>query len=252
MLESLISIKEVNKKPYLMFFWALLISTIGILISNELSFETGLMSVVFTVIPSVYFVTYLIKIEEKKEEEEIKKHYEKMFWKRHEKDILFLLYYFFGLTLSFAFWAFVLPDSFFDIQINTVTQIHGMIINLGLFEVILFNNLKVMLVCFILSLLFGTGAVFIIAWNASVLGVYIGSLSKSIFHIPIVTLSFLPHGIPEICGYLCAGLAGGILSAAIMRGHNKKILKIIFIDSLKILFLGAILILLGAGIEACL
>jgi uncharacterized membrane protein SpoIIM required for sporulation len=91
--------------------------------------------------------------------------------------------------------------------------------------------------------------VFIIVWNASILGVAIGELSKYFWEIPIKTLMFLPHGIPEIIGYLCAGLAGGLLSAAILRCRSTDVLKIIFLDSLKIILLGVVFILIAAGIE---
>ena len=106
-----------------------------------------------------------------------------------------------------------------------------------------------MFIAFIFSLIFGAGAVFIIAWNASVLGVYIGELSKHVWHIPIISLTFLPHGIPEIGGYIVAGLAGGILSAAILRKRNMEAIRYITLDSVKLLLLGAALILIAAGIE---
>ena len=91
---------------------------------------------------------------------------------------------------------------------------------------------------------------FIIVWNASILGVYIGYLAENITHIPVVALSFLPHGLPEIGGYLFAGMAGGILSASLIRRHSMDITKKIFVDCLLLLAIGAVLILVAAGIEA--
>jgi uncharacterized membrane protein SpoIIM required for sporulation len=269
MLESILDFREVDKSPYLTFIWALMIATVGILFSTQLFYRvqisgvsfnlTGMFAVIFTIIPSVYFLTTVIKKEEEMEEDACRKHYEKGFFRRHEKDLLMFLFYFLGVTVAFAVWAFVLPADFFQVQIVKILEIRASMagdvtgtITKGSFPsflAILTNNLEVMIFAFIFSLLFGAGAVFIIVWNASILGTAIGELSKSVFEIPVVTLSFLPHGIPEIVGYLCAGLAGGLISAAILRCRSTDTLKIILFDSVKILLVGAFFILIAAGIE---
>jgi uncharacterized membrane protein SpoIIM required for sporulation len=269
MLESILNFREVEKSPYLTFVWALMITTVGILFSTQLFYRitisgvsfnlTGMFAVIFTVIPSVYFLTSVIKKEEEIEEEACRKHYKQGFFAKHERDILMFLFYFLGVTVAFSIWAFVLPTDFFQVQLAKIYEIRAAVsggvtgeITKGSFSsflLIFTNNLEVMIFAFIFSLLFGAGAVFIIVWNASILGTAIGELSKSILEIPVVTLSFLPHGIPEIVGYLCAGLAGGLLSAAILRCRSTEILKVIFIDSLKILLLGVFFILIAAGIE---
>jgi uncharacterized membrane protein SpoIIM required for sporulation len=267
MIESLLNFKEVDRSPYLIFLWGLIVSTIGILISTQLYYKiqisntvinlSGIFSVLFTIIPSTYFLTLFIKKEEKIEEEEIKTHQEKKFWSRHEKEILIFLFYFLGVTFSFALWSFILPTEYFQIQMAKIQEIRtniatGLVVSKGNFNTftnILINNLQVTGFAFIFSLLFGCGAIFIIVWNASVLGVYIGELSKSFYEIPIVSLSFLPHGIPEICGFLCAGLAGGLLSSAIIRNRGGKVIEIIFFDCLKILLLSIFFIFIAALIE---
>jgi uncharacterized membrane protein SpoIIM required for sporulation len=281
MLESIIKFREIREKPWLIFLWALLIASVGILFSIQLSYHiyisgnviqlTGLFSVLFTIIPSVFFLTMYIKTEERMDEKDIESHYKKGFWDRHDKDMMVFLLYFAGLTLAFALWAFVLPAGTFQIQTMKITEIRalsgtflgtGNLLESGslvegfagttgnFFLDILLNNLQVLAFAFIFSLLFGAGAVFIVVWNASILGVYIGRLSESILHIPGVSLSFIPHGIPEIGGYLLAGLAGGIISAAIIRGHKKEVILSVCVDALKLLGLGAVFILLGALIEA--
>jgi len=269
MLESILNFREVEKSPYLTFVWALLIATVGILFSTQLFYRvqisgvsfnlTGMFSVIFTIIPSVYFLTTVIKKEEQMEEEAVRKHYQQGFYARHERDILLFLFYFLGVTFAFAVWAFILPTDFFQVQLIKIHEIRaamsgavtGEVIkgSFSSFMAILTNNLEVMVFAFIFSLLFGAGAVFIIVWNASILGTAIGDLSKSVFEIPVVAFSFLPHGIPEIIGYLCAGLAGGLISAAILRCRSTDVLKLIFFDSIKILLLGTFFILIAAGIE---
>jgi len=269
MLESILNFHEVDKSPYLTFVWALLITTVGILLSTQLFYKvtisnvsfnlTGMFSVIFTIIPSVYFLTTVINKEEEMEEEACLKHYQKKFFKRHEKDILMFLFYFLGVTVAFSVWSFILPSDFFQVQLVKINEIRaavsgeitGVIVkgNFNSFLAITFNNLEVMMFAFIFSLLYGAGGIFIIVWNASILGTCIGELSKSIYEIPIVTLTFLPHGIPEIVGYLFAGLAGGLISAAILRCRSSEVLEIIFFDSLKILLIGVLFIIGAAGIE---
>ena len=269
MLESILSFRDVDKSPYLTFIWALLITTVGVLLSTQLFYKvtisgvsfnlTGMFAVIFTIMPSVYFLTRVIMKEEKMEEEACINHYKKDFFKRHEKDILMFLFYFLGVTVAFAAWSFILPQDFFQVQLVKITEIRaavsgqftGRIIkgNFDSFLAVFANNMEVMIFSFIFSLLYGAGAVFIIVWNASILGTCIGELSKSITDIPMVTLSFLPHGIPEVVGYLCASIAGGLLSAAILRCRSTKVMEIIFLDSLKIIAIGALFILVAAGIE---
>jgi len=59
--------------------------------------------------------------------------------------------------------------------------------------------------------------VFILVWNASVWGVF---LSKIINTNPIVALSYLPHRLLEMSGFVLAGIAGALLyhiSLSILR-----------------------------------
>lgn len=246
MIESLLSLEEMQKRPYLAFLWAVLINSVAILLtSNFQSLQGvgfGFFAVLFTIIPSVFFITLLIKNEEKRDEEG------ENFWDNHGPDLVLLLMFFFGMTISFAAWSFALPDDTFTTQITKINEIRGTgaVTQAGAFSAILSNNLQVMTVSFILSLVFGAGAIFIIVWNASVLGVYIGQISKSFYHIPVVSLGFLPHGIPEIAGYLVAGLAGGILSVAILR---KAKMRPVLFDSVKLLLLGVLLLVFAAGVE---
>ena len=214
---------------------------------------TGLFVVLFTVIPSVSFVTMLLKREEKMEETFVKKHYSKAFWQRHEKDLMIMLFYFAGLTLAFAMWAFFLPGEFFQVQTQKINEIQGVTgaasYKYYTFTQIMNNNLQVMFFAFLFSLVFGAGAIFIIAWNASILGVYIGQLANSVWEIPVVSLSFIPHGLLEIGAYLIAGIAGGLMSAMLIRKNTTHIKEVVAFDCLKLLIIAVILIVIAAGIE---
>ena len=124
------------------------------------------------------------------------------------------------------------------------------------------NNTQVMILIFILSMLFGAGAIFILAWNASVIGVYAGLIVNSfvikgfpltnayIFGVPVALVSIALHGIPEIMAYFFAGIAGGILSVGVMREKlGSRNFKIIFIDSLKFLLIAEVFIAFAAWLE---
>ncbi|MBN1896735.1 MAG: stage II sporulation protein M [Candidatus Aenigmarchaeota archaeon] len=278
MLESLIKYNEIKKNPWLMMFWAILISSVGVLFSIQLAYTislsgstvnlAGVFAVMFTIIPSVYFLTNYIKREELQDEKDVEAHYEKGILQRHYMDILVFGFYFTGLTVSFAFWGFMLPADTFQVQTMKVQDIRStsggfmdmaegnMMTGEALsgdyfasFERVFWNNLQVTAFSFVFSILFGAGAIFIIVWNASILGVFIGRLSETIIHIPVQSIPFLPHGIPEIGGYLVAGLAGGIISAAVIRGHNRKILTGVSKDAGKLMAIALLFIFLGALIE---
>ncbi len=257
MIESLLSFEQVNRRPWLTAVWAFLLANVALLLSSQIAgsftgVDFGFFGILFVVIPSVYFIVTLFKQEERIEENIIKFR-QKGLWERHEKDILIFLFYFLGLTIAFSIWSFALPDGAFSVQTAKISQIRGLtgaaVSSIDSFSAILLNNIQVMLFSFFFSFIFGAGAVFIIEWNASILGVYIGQLSKSVWEIPIVTLAFLPHGIPEIAGYVAAGLAGGLISAAITRKNPPKILETIIFDAIKILIIAVALLVLGAAIE---
>jgi uncharacterized membrane protein SpoIIM required for sporulation len=266
MLESILKFAEVDKSPYLTFVWGLLITSIGILLSTQLSYQipvrgeivnlTGLFAVMFTIIPAVYLITTVIKKEEQIEQHAMERHMKQNFFRRHAKDGMFFLFFFFGVTIAFAIWSFILPQEAFMVQLIKITDIRGgatgMALVKGSFDSFLgvfANNTQVLLFSYVFSLLFGAGAVFILVWNASVLGIFIGNISKSLFEIPIQIIPYLPHGILEIGGYIAAALAGGLLSAAILRSHRKEILVKIFLDTMIILGIGFFLVFLGAVVE---
>ena len=94
--------------------------------------------------------------------------------------------------------------------------------DISLFTLIFFSNLKVLVFCILFAVLYGVGAIFILTWNASVIGTAIGNFirlrlaeSSNYFYVASLgLLRYMIHGIPEILAYFIAGLAGGIISMA--------------------------------------
>ena len=269
MLESLFGFKAIMKRPYLMFFWTIIISSVAVLLSLQLPTYSlpignsvldlrGFFAIIFTIMPPVYFATKYLKKEEALEEKEIQKKYEKhIFARSHSRDIIVFLLYFFGVVVSFTVWSFFLPDTFFQVQefelnrVDSSYSVSGFLTREGAFYSYIQNNMNVMFYSFLIGLLFGAGSIFVLTWNASILSTAISLKTSTLIGIPGATAPFLLHGTIEIAGYVLAGLAGSIISAAVIRGHHRKgvFLKVI-LDTGLVFALAAGLIVLGAGVEA--
>ncbi|HIH17821.1 MAG TPA: hypothetical protein HA218_03260, partial [Nanoarchaeota archaeon] len=118
------------------------------------------------------------------------------------------------------------------------------------FKIIFFNNINVMLLSLFFSFFFGAGAIFILAWNASVIGAAMGIFSRELHALPLGFLRFMIHGVPEILAYFTAALAGGIIGTAVIRHHFddgrfRKVLK----DALVLILIAIGLLFIGTLIE---
>ena len=119
---------------------------------------------------------------------------------------------------------------------------------------ILQNNAGVLIFILILSIFYGVGAIFIIAWNASILGVFFGEMFLVGEHIK--SFGFLQgmligHGPPELLAYVFGALAGAILSASIAKGDFfKHGARDIAKDILFLVILAFFSVFYGALVEA--
>jgi uncharacterized membrane protein SpoIIM required for sporulation len=109
------------------------------------------------------------------------------------------------------------------------------------------NNVSLLLLLFIFSFVLGAGSVWLISWNASVIGVLIGYNLD-----PLILIKILPHGIFEFGGYFFGAVAGGILSAAIIQERIKDEYERVLKDSLIYFGLAVAMIFIGAIIESVL
>lgn len=176
--------------------------------------------------------------------------------RRHAEDLKLYLAFFLGSTIGFALSTFFVPDSFYTIQRQVLRSIGaptGQIWASTFFMEIVKNNLWVFSVTFILTFFITSGIVFVLAWNASVLGVLIGTLSTSILEVPLLTIPYLPHGLLEIAGYILAGIAGALLSyeAEMVLFEKSDIETDITLsrDVFTMLVLGVVFILVAGAIE---
>ncbi|MBI2543117.1 MAG: stage II sporulation protein M [Candidatus Aenigmarchaeota archaeon] len=255
-LESIISARQAVRHPVWMFFIGVFIAAISLFISF-LVFPQSIgmfTSIVITFIMTPLMVNLLLR-EEVVTEVELRRNERQNFLQRHKNIITVYVAFFSGVIISLSLIFLFLPEatvnSIFQDQINAINIIRGSFLFSSTFLKISLNNIGVLLIAFLFSLIFGSGAIFILAWNASVLSTAIGLTAKSVggLHgIPIALMTYLPHGIFEIMAYFLGGIAGGILSAALMK-RKTKLFSIIVKDSLKVLGLAIFLLLVGAVIE---
>ncbi|MFH1586448.1 MAG: stage II sporulation protein M [Candidatus Diapherotrites archaeon] len=121
------------------------------------------------------------------------------------------------------------------------------------FELVFMNNTMVLLLAVLLSFLLGAGALWLLSWNASVMGLFIGKeiLTTDIGMGILRAVSFVPHGIPELVGYFIGAIAGGIISVAITKKkYMTHEFEIIAKDVLILLFFALFFLLIGGIIEA--
>lgn len=269
-LESLLNPKKVEKKPWELFFLGIVYATVAFLLSYWVFKEyISIVMVTLTAICSVPLIYNTILVEARKDDLE-----KKEYWliKEHGKAVTAFTFLFLGFVAAFLFWFTVLPSAavqdVFIIQINTISQITttptgNMIATFGNLSSILMNNLKILIFCFILSFFFGAGAIFILTWNASVVAAAIGTfvrnsilghlspgLSSYFQVISLGVLKYMTHGIIEIIAYFIGGLAGGIISIAVIRhDFESHDFKKALLDSADIIALSLVLLFLGSLIE---
>ncbi len=274
-LESLINPLEAQKRPYIMILYGFLYVSASIFLSLWIFRQYASLVMVFlTVIACVPLMYNTLRYEEHKDIESTSEY---ALLREHGKSLKFFMYLFLGFVLAFVFFYMVLPVSYafdlFSIQTSTIQSINGnataitgnAMYSLDIFSRIFFNNLKVMLFCLLFSFFYGTGALFILVWNASVIGAFIGAFirlnmaeyalmigfSKIAAYLHVTLIGFgkiAIHGFPEVLAYFVAGLAGGIISEAIINHDiSTKNFEKIVLDTADLILI-AIGLLVFAGL----
>ena len=293
--EYLFNPKFINKQPKVMIVIGFLYASIALLLASVVfRAYASVVMVFFSVMALLPIVYSSIKHEE---HEDMVLNNEKNMLEEHGKALGKFMYLFFGLVLAFSFWYSVLPmdlnSELYEAQIATISQINGpqqniedleniddrritddqkvtgevVRNNFPVFVQILTNNTVVLMFCLIFSLLYGLGAIFILTWNASVIGVAIGSIvkegisasvsligfSRIISYVQVISyglLRFTLHGIPEIAAYFIGGLAGGIISIAVIKhDYRSKKFKKVLTDSIDLAIISILLLVVAAVVE---
>lgn len=298
LLDALISPKEAEKKPWVMIFIGFIYAALAMPVAYFIDQNhASMIMVLLTVIAAMPFIYNTIKLEEKKDEA---KSDEKTLLKEHSKAILAFLFLFIGISFAFALGTILLPeevnDNLFSAQHDTIRAInaphtfeeeyeegdneisrdHSHIVgecksrsfseNFNAFLGYISHNFVVLVLALVFSFIYGLGAIYIIVWNASILGYAIGVfVTTQLAHLASAGglqaylqayscaffVRYLPHGVIEIMAYLVAGLAGAIISIAIVRHTfgTKKFMTVIA-DSANLIAISILLLIIAAFVEA--
>jgi len=294
--EFIINPRKAREKPWKMLILGFIYVLIAVFFSLLIFSSSPSLPVVFlTTIASVPLIANILLIEEKKEIGEIEK---KEFldvlkmedeekYKKIEKRLIRKIKYplikthadifttflsiFFGFFLAFLLLSVILPqntyESIFATQISTIKYVREKFTASAISEneaimTILSNNFKVLFFSLLLSFFYGAGAIFVLAWNASVIATAIGDFIRNeiarispsafaYFHVVSLGLGkYMIHGTIEMIAFFLASIAGGIISAAVVR-HDYKSKEFIevLLDSVDLIAVASLLLIVAALTE---
>lgn len=277
MLESLINPKSAEKRPWKMLFIGIIYGSLSLLLVHwffsgdvVLSKFSGMIVVAFSVMFSLPFMYFMIKNEEE-EDEQVEGFFS--VWKVHKDAIYGFMWLFLGFIIAFSIWHPILQDdNLFNAQIKTYCMINSpgniedcfikysptqKITSTGAatqgkrFLSIIENNVYVMIFTLIFSLVFGAGAIFVLAWNASVISAAVGIFTKyQLTSIPVGIARYMIHGFPEIAAYFITALAGGMFGIGVLKNgfRDPKFLRVLE-NVIVLLFIAIILLILAGLVE---
>ncbi|MBS3102641.1 stage II sporulation protein M [Candidatus Woesearchaeota archaeon] len=268
--EELFKAKWVEKRPVYSFLLGVFFTIISLFTSMILFRNTpnfiGISTILFTVILIVPTVNKLFDLEEKIE---VKKNIS--FFKKHEHIIDFFIYFFIGVFIVLFVVALISPgivlseQQLYSIETKVVQEGRKLPPPPAMGQEsellrIFRNNIYVMIISFVLSLFYGSGALFLITLNASIFASALANAVKSnltdfgflfVYSFTLCNLGVLLfHAIPEVGGYLIAAIAGGVLSHAFIREKiGGKNFKIVLKDSVILVLIASLVLFTAAFIE---
>lgn len=278
-LESILNPVKAEKKPYLLIFLGLILTILGAIIGNRFFPEyASIVLVAFVAIGATPIMYRIIKYEEEKDLQDLP---ERILLEEHWKALKAFMYLFLGIVLATTIIYIVLPlgteiqlfksqhDTFIEISGATgkVTLSSTANTDVARFTNIFFNNMTVLLIAIVFSFIYGAGAIFVLTWNATVIGVAIGyfirhnmslyaehvGLNKIANYLGVITIGltqYLIHGFFEILGFFVGALAGGIISVAVIRhDFNTAKFEHILLDAADLLLIAIVLIFFAAILE---
>lgn len=272
-LESLVTPLTAEERPWQMFFLGILFSLVGIGFSVWVfEGQSSLVMVFLIVMASIPIVFNTMRLEERKDEMEYSETY---LLKEHAKALSLFMFLFAGIVVASAVVYVFAPEeslnTLFSVQTQAImdvnSRVSGSVINPDALPLIFLNNLKVLIFCILFAFVYGVGAIFILVWNATVIGVALGDFIRSqlgslasVFGylstahyfqvISLGVLRYATHGALEILAYFIAGLAGGIISISVVR-HNFGTPKFdrILLDSAGLMIMSLVVLFVAAVVE---
>ena len=278
MLEMIINPKKAEKRTWEMFFVGFLYSSVSIFLVNwffakdaVLSNYSGILVVTFTVMFSIPFIYYTLKLEERRINEQSGTF---SLLKEHRKALMAFMWLFLGFVVAFSLWYILLsPVNSFKPQIETFCLINrptnfqqcteqygikkatlstGFATSSNQLLYIFTNNIYVLIFTLVFSLIFGAGVIFILVWNASVIAAAIGIYAKSsLLQLPLGFARYMViHGFFEILSYFTVALAGGMISVAVVKHEfgTEKFWEVLQ-DSLNLIIFSIVVLFIAGLLE---
>ncbi len=272
--ENMISAFQAEKAPWKSSVLGFIYTTIGIFLAYAVFKSHASITAVFLVTMAALPLVYQLTVME--EQKDLEGYDESWLLKEHAKALSSFIWLFAGITIAYALWYTFLPGEMssilFETQRTTINTLNGyatgtLSVDFGIFTKVFLNNVRVLIFCILFSFLYGAGAIFILAWNASIIGVAIGNVIRQGLaelanmtgfalvggYFQVVGYSLLRyaiHGLPEIASYFIAGLAGGIISIAVIK-HDMGTRKFehVLLDSADLLLISLVLVFLAGILE---
>jgi uncharacterized membrane protein SpoIIM required for sporulation len=266
-----------EQRPYKTLFLGFIYTTIAVFLAWMVFRTYASTTMVFLVtmagLPLFYNLTQM------EEEKDLEGYQEGWLLKEHGKAISAYLWMFIGMSVAFMLWYSVLPadmvqgtNGIFSAQKETINALNGratgfLSIDISIFSKIFLNNIRVLVFCTLFSFLYGAGALFILAWNASIIGAAMGNIvrnetsklaglfgfnafASNLQVFSYALFRYAIHGVPEIAAYFVAGLAGGIISIAVIK-HDMGTRKFehVVLDTADLLLIALLLCFIAGILE---
>jgi uncharacterized membrane protein SpoIIM required for sporulation len=266
-LEHLFPEKWLEKRNYYGFLLGAGYSIIGILLAGLLfPSDPALVAVAFTALLLLPELYKMFSIEERIEEKEKSFSFKELF-KDNKDFIKVYLFVMLGIFVIYSIAAIVLPS----FQVNQLFREQlemrgasggasgGAYFSSGLFLELLLNNWWVLFACFIVSLLTGDGAIFLLTWNASMWGTIFGVTARNaalhsqgnpFVYLVIVLLIVFPHAFLELLAYTLAAISGGVISKdVLLEKFESKRFNEVFQYNFWLFVIAVVVLIIGALVE---
>ncbi len=265
-LEHIFPENWLERKGRYAFVLGAIYSIVGILLASILfPGDPALVAVAFTsllLLPELYKI---FSIEERQQSMEQRISL-RILWRDDINIIRIYIFMFLGILLVYAVGTMLLPafeaNTLFreQLEIRLGQGFAGnAIVGSGLFYDLLSNNFLVLMACFILALLTGDGAIFLITWNASVWGTIFGFTAKNaaLFSgqnpyllFGLIMLIVFPHMMLEAISYFLAAISGSVISKDVIleKFASHRFFEVFGLNMYLFLF-ALIFLLVGAAVE---
>lgn len=231
--------------------------------------NVDMMALAFTSLLLIYGLNKITTEEEELEARESKLSIKGLFGE-HRDVVKIYIGIFFGIFFVYLFFSmFASTDTTLSnarsqlamagITGHATESLAGQATEQGFFSSVLKNNIKVLFACVLLSIIYGSGAVLFIAWNASVWGAVFGysvkmsslvSGQSMLTTFLVIMIPVFPHIFAEALSYFSASISGGVLSKAIVKediGSDR--FNHVFTDSMIFTGIAFFLIVIAAVME---